>query len=421
MDSTLRSLFAMMFSRDFVLDEARRLGAIRRVRELHPFDVLLALMSCALGDEQRSIATARRQLLRLTGYVPEESSFYERLTPGFVSLAWLLFLRTVAHGNRARRKQLARALGLHVRDVRAVDSTQGSLPRRAAQALPSTDSHLGGFKLTVALSVLEDSIVSARLTDARQHDRKAFELPADVRGVLWLMDRGYCDHRLFAAIDAGGGFFLTRLKASSIPTVRMIRSGLGRAHLGQKLDGELPYRGVVDVDCAFRVTGQQTRLFRVVSIAVLARHHGRQTQEYLWLVTNLPPHRVSAEAVATIYRLRWMIESFFKTLKTVGRLDQVRSGNPAIVSIFVAATLLGMALTQAVSAAMRAEHPDCEPSPQRVFALLLASLPDIIAARGTPAYSSILRRFITALWREGVNPNPGRPYAWRRHAAALTQ
>ena len=61
MDNMLHSLFTTMFDRDFVLDAARRLGAVERVREQHPFDVLLAITSCALGDEVRSIATARRQ------------------------------------------------------------------------------------------------------------------------------------------------------------------------------------------------------------------------------------------------------------------------------------------------------------------------------------------------------------------------
>lgn len=419
MDNMLHSLFATMFDRDFVLDAARRLGAVERVREQHPFDVLLAITSCALGDEVRSIATARRQFFKLTGYTPEESSFYERLTSGFVNLAWVLFLRALANTNRVRRRQLARALGLHVRDVRAVDATQGSLPQCAAGVLPSTDSKLGGFKLTVTLSVLEDAIVSARFTNARQHDRKAFALPDQVQGILWLMDRGYCDHKLFAEIDMSGGFFLVRLKSSSVPTVRTIRSGLGKAHVGKKLGGDLPYRGIVDVDCAFNLGGKRNRLFRVISVPVEVCRKGRPTKERIWLVTNLPPCRVSAEAAATIYRLRWTIESFFKSLKTVGRLDQINSGNPDIIRIFVAATLLGMALTQAICVAMRAERPHLEPSPRRVFALLLGSLPKLVATLGTREFAEVLQTFITALWREGVNPNPGRPYAWQRHVASI--
>jgi hypothetical protein len=42
----------------------------------------------------------------------------------------------------------------------------------------------------VTLSLLEEFITQVRVTDARQHDRKAFQLDQDVSGVLYLMDRG---------------------------------------------------------------------------------------------------------------------------------------------------------------------------------------------------------------------------------------
>ena len=63
--------------------------------------------------------------------------------------------------------------------------------------------------------------------------------------------------------------------------------------------------------------------------------------------------------------------------------------------------------------------PDVEPSPYRVAALLLKNLPSIIAAIGTRNLSDVLKAFETALWREGVNPNPGRPYRSTTYAIEL--
>jgi hypothetical protein len=70
---------------------------------------------------------------------------------------------------------------------------------------------------------------------------------------------------------------------------------------------------------------------------------------------------------------------------------------------------------------MRAERPRCEPSESRVFALLLATLDNLItaAAEGKRALRRYLDSFVAALWREGVNPNPGRPYVTRRHLATV--
>jgi putative transposase len=413
--ASITSLFTKLIDRDRILARAYQLGAIARLRAQHPLDVMLALVRCAVGDEHRSVATARRQFQDLTGVMPEESSFYDRLTPGLADLGWEMFLQVLARANRVQRKAVARALGVHVRDIRVVDGSSVTLPHRAAAHFPATDSKLGGFKLTTTLSLLEDLVVNVRVTDARQHDRKAFELPTDVRSVLWLMDRGYSDHKLFAQIDHGKGSFIIRLKSTSQPVVTAIRSGLAKAHQGQPLSRALPYFGVVDVDARFTV-GRGTRIFRVVGIPVADTKQGEP--DWVWLATNLPP-RVAAPTVGAFYRLRWTIETLFRILKSVGRLDELRSGNPAVVQVFIAATLIGLALSHALCALLRAARPGCDPSLYRVFALLLTNLGRLVDALANGTLPAVIPRFIEALWREGLNPNPGRPYARERHLATV--
>ena len=415
MDTTLRLLFARLFDRERVLVRARKLGAIERVRALHPFDVVLALVASASGDEHRSVATARRMFHQLTGFMPQESSFYERLRPGLDEVTWEMFVDILARANRVQRRQIARALGLRVRDVRAVDGSRVTLPARAAADFPSTDEHLGGFKITATLSILHDLLLTAHVTDARQHDRKAFSLPDDTRGVLWLADRGYSDHKLFAQIADGAGSFVIRLKSSSEPRVTKIRSGLAKRHLRGSLVRSLPVFGVVDVDADFNVA-RAKRTFRVVGIPVAKNKQG--VPDWIWLATNLP-ESVAAETVGTMYRLRWCVENLFRSLKSVGRLDEVSSGKPVIVRLFIAATLVGLVLSQAICAAMRAARPRCEPSLHRVFALLLANIEVLAHAVLSRTLSIVLQTFIAALWREGINPNPGRPYALRRHLATV--
>lgn len=416
--TTLTPIFARLFDRDALLLEARRIGAVKRERAFHVWDVLFATVRCAIGDEHRSVATARRQFFDLTGVMPEESSFYDRLTPAFADLAWQAFLRILACANRVQRKAVAKALGVHVRDIRVVDASVVTLPKRAAAHFPSTDSQHGGFKITATLSVLEDVLVSAGITDARRHDRKAFELPTDRRGILWIADRGYCDHKLFAEIADDKGYFLVRLKTTSLPTITAIRSGVAKMNLHKSLTPDLPVCGVVDVDARFQVGRNKSRVFRVVGIPVAQRKDGEPG--YIWLATNLSD-RVAADTIGAFYRLRWAVENLFRVLKSVGRLDELRSGKPAVIRAFIAATLVGWALTQLICAVMRAERRRCEPSTYRVFALLLANLGTLVeaAAAGRRALRDRVVAFREALWREGVNPNPGRPYARERHLATV--
>jgi hypothetical protein len=92
-----------------------------------------------------------------------------------------------------------------------------------------------------------------------------------------------------------------------------------------------------------------------------------------------------------------------------------------VIRAFVAATLVGWGLPQVICAAMRTERPRCEPSEYRVFALLLTNLGNLVeaAAAGKRALRARLDAFHVALWREGVNPNPGRPYAREHHLATV--
>ena len=414
--TTLTALFSTLFDRDALLLRGRELKAIQRLKELHPADMLLSLVRSSVGDEHPSVATARRQLHAATGYMPEESSFYERITPGLGDLGWDVFLRALSRATRVQRQLVAKTLGLRVRDVRAIDGSAILLPRRASPFLPSTDSKHGGFKITATLSLIEDLLLSVHITDAKQHDRKAFELPAVVRRVLHLMDRGYADHRLFAQIADGDGLFIIRLKSSSQPVVESIRSGLAQRHLHQPLSRQLPVYGVVDLDARFSVRGAEARAFRVVGIPVAKNKAGQA--DWIWLATNLPEH-VAATTVGTFYRLRWAIESLFRALKSIGRIDELQTANPAIIKSFIAASLIGLVLSQSICAAMRAARPRCDPSLLRVFALLLANLDRLAASFGTHRFAHEIERFCVALWREGVNPNPGRPYARERHLATV--
>jgi hypothetical protein len=103
----------------------------------------------------------------------------------------------------------------------------------------------------------------------------------------------------------------------------------------------------------------------------------------------------------------------------VGRLDHLQSSNSDVIHTFIYSTLLGMVLAHDICALMRRCRPDIEPSPYRVTTLLLMYLPSIFIALGTRKQSLVLEAFETALWREGANPNPGRPYRSTAYAREL--
>ena len=72
-----------------------------------------------------------------------------------------------------------------------------------------------------------------------------------------------------------------------------------------------------------------------------------------------------------------------------------------------------------ICATMRAARPRCEPSLHRVFALLFANVAALAHAAALRRLAVVLPDFIAALWREGIDPNPGRPYGLHRHLATI--
>jgi len=417
------ALFNTFFDAPGVLTLAKEIGAVVRIRKIRPLEFCTALTSCALGDEVRSIATARRAYNKITGYMPEESSFYDRFTDKMVVLMRQLFQRALDSCTEEHRSNLAKLLGsAGILDMLAVDGSQVTLPASAAQTLPSTCKEHGGFKLTATLSVLYQNIVGVRMTDAKTHDRKAWKLDRWLHGLLFLFDRGYSDYKLFADIDDRKGFFLTPLKKSARPVIDAIRSGLGQVHVGATLDrGALPCRGVVDLDASFKPKGRPTKIFRVIRLRVPSRQRGASSPfADIWLVTNLPVTIFSAEQLCLLYRFRWEVEYLFKVLKTVGRLDHLKTQSLPVIGCFVFATLLGLVLSQDICARMRRHRPDLEPSLMRVNMLLLSYLQPLADAASSGCLAEVVERFVDALWREGRNPNPGRPYRSTLYAAEIS-
>jgi hypothetical protein len=94
----MREMFASTFLRDDVLEWAQETGAMKRLCDFHPTDFTHAVAQCAMGDETRSIATARRTYFTTTHHMPEESSFYDRFNQGTVKLMIALLNRALAHG-----------------------------------------------------------------------------------------------------------------------------------------------------------------------------------------------------------------------------------------------------------------------------------------------------------------------------------
>jgi len=155
----------------------------------------------------------------------------------------------------------------------------------------------GGVKVHLVLDHDDYMPRFVHLTGAFHSDVQAAHLVPLQRGSIVVMDRAYIDYKLWAKWHTQGVFFVTRLRHDLDIDI---------------LHSSTPSRGHVVQDDLIRLAshhGQRACPFPLRRVIVW----NDETDELIVLLTN---HlHFAASTVSRIYRQRWQIEVFFKTLK----------------------------------------------------------------------------------------------------------
>ena len=156
----------------------------------------------------------------------------------------------------------------------------------------------GGVKVHVLLDHDDYMPSFVSITEAKTHDSRLSKELVLKPGSIVALDRGYVDFGQFRAWTDQGVFFVTRMKDNCVYSVKEVRT--------------LPRNKHVLSDEIVRLTGtgmeeRYPELLRRITAA------NPETGETIVLLTN---HlRFAASTISEIYRDRWEIELFFKTLK----------------------------------------------------------------------------------------------------------
>jgi hypothetical protein len=135
-----------------------------------------------------------------------------------------------------------------------------------------------------------------------------------LRGVLYVLDRGYVDFAVLEQLRAHDNDFVVRVR-NNAPNFVVLRT--------LDLTARDIEAGIV-ADQIVQLTGRDAPAgpHRLVTICRLDR---RGKPETIRLLTNLTDPAINARVIGTIYRLRWQIELFFKWLKTWARMNHLLS------------------------------------------------------------------------------------------------
>jgi len=160
----------------------------------------------------------------------------------------------------------------------------------------------------------------AVITDGKVADVTVARQLTFPKGSILVVDRGYCDYALFHAWTKQGVFFVTRLKDNAIYTVVQ--------------ENIRPDRNAIVSDQLITLSSDYAQARCTV---VLRRIVVRDTtgEEIVVLTNHLT---LGATTVSAIYRDRWQIEIFFRTIKQCLRIKTFvgTSANALAVQIWTA-------------------------------------------------------------------------------------
>jgi len=156
----------------------------------------------------------------------------------------------------------------------------------------------GGVKAHVLLDHGDYMPAFVSLTEAKQHDiRQAYAIPLNPGSIIAL-DMAYIDYELFGHWNANGIFFVTRMKENAVYEILQERSLPKNKNILR--DQIIQLTGPV-------VQGKYPGPLRRVEV------WDEENERVLVLLTN---HlEFGSTTISFIYKDRWKIEIFFKTLK----------------------------------------------------------------------------------------------------------
>jgi hypothetical protein len=144
-------------------------------------------------------------------------------------------------------------------------------------------------------------------------------------GTILIFDRGYQDYRWFDRLTQQGVFFVTRLRC--------------HAHVEVLESLPVPKSGDVHCDQRVRLGCQRYRMHNDMRRLVV---QDKDMPESLVFLTN--NFKLAASTIAAIYRERWQVEVFFRTLKQNLRVKTFVGTSTNAVCIQIWTALIAMIL-----------------------------------------------------------------------------
>lgn len=311
-------------------------GSDRRVRKLSSKSQLVTLLhaqlsgASSLREVEATLASQEARLYHLGASAPKRSTLADANAERPADVFCGLFEALLAQAHPQLRRASREA-------VRLIDSTSVRLPAHA-QSWAGASKRGCGAKLHVVLDPDAALPVHFVVTSRRINDITPAKAMPIEPGATYVFDLGYYDFSWWAALDAHGCRFVTRLKTHTRPTVieeRGVEAG-----------------GSIIADRVIRLANRLARNRRNPLDRPLREVHVRiDTGKILHIVSN--DLEAPAQEIADLYKRRWDIELFFRWVKQTLKIRRFLGTTLNAIRTQIAAALIAYLLLRMAHAAQR--------------------------------------------------------------------
>lgn len=348
-------------------DLARQTGWSKRQGKIDPFEFLIALV---FGQ----MSTLRQTLVAQAQGLEEpvtRQAVHDRYNPRAVAYFQAAFAHTLAQTlDWSPARPQALALQKHFRAIHLLDSTGFDCPETLQEIFPSCGGagSAANIKVLLRYELITGRLEPLKVLAGKRSDQgQALSAAQRLKpGELQINDKGFFDAKAWQAAQLAGAFLLMPLphsitlwttEGAPAPEQSLDLAGALAGSAEERVEWPQVFLGAPGKHRAGPVRLVAFRL----SIESAARHRaglresmrtkGRtpsakalQLAGWLLLVTNAPAAQLPSALMAYLYRVRWQIELIFRQAKSVLRLDQTESENPARIQCEMWARWLGAVL-----------------------------------------------------------------------------
>ena len=321
---------------DFNINEIGKTSRFcSRKRIIKPFELVMSLIT-ALGDKSVSTVTdLHRYFVKLTETDVQYKPFHNQLSkPEFSQLMKSLVDVALSEwqqqilGTEVTLSDFKRIVLQDGSSFAVHDSLKETFKGRFTKISPAA------IEVHVSWDVLKGYPEQIAVSADSKAEYDFLPEAESLVDTLFLADRGYFKLSYLESIDTAGGFYVVRAKTTVNPVVTAAfnRGGkpLKRFSGKKQKDVKKHIRRSVIVD--MDVEGKTN--YRLIA----SWPKGKSEPTY-W-ATNLSRTQFSAEAVITLYSLRWQIELLFKEWKSYCNLRKFNTRKATMMEGLVWASLL---------------------------------------------------------------------------------